>query len=296
MFTNVDKKVAKSCKNFSCEFCSYYTSNKYNYKKHLLTAKHKMFTNVDIKVAKVAKNDFICKCGKIYKHRQSLYVHKKKCTYIQDDHNIIQDTTDYKSLFIDAMKQIAKQNEQITELIPKVGNNNNTFNIQMFLDKQCKNAMSIQDFVKTIQLNMENLTAIANNGYVKSVSEVLIKALNNLEVTDRPLHCTDLKRETVYIKDEDTWNKSNSKDKLMNNMILDVENKHYNLVSKYCQTVPNANELDTPECNFRDKALENVLGNCEKREQLNPKIYKIVLPLIKLNNEEIQNAFDTSNK
>jgi hypothetical protein len=147
--------------------------------------------------------------------------------------------------------------------------------------------MSIQDFIKSIELNMSHLKAVTDKGYVDSVSNIMIKALGDLEITDRPLHCTDLKRDTIYIKDNDEWNKSTAKDDLMNGVITNIENKQYDLVKQYARENPQAAVMDTPENKYQNKALGNALGNCIDSDVLQKKIYKEVLPTIKLNKSSV---------
>ena len=191
-------------------------------------------------------------------------------------------------------KQLAELQNTMKEMIPHLGNNNNinsnnntTFNVQLYLENECKDALSIQEFVKRIEISMDHLRTIAKDGYVDSVSNILIKALNNMAITERPLHCTDLKRETVYIKNNETWNKSTADEPLMNGLINTIENKHYAVVKHYVQTTPAARELDTPEYNFYAKACVHALGNYEDHDKLNKKIYKKVLPEIKLDKSVI---------
>jgi hypothetical protein len=183
---------------------------------------------------------------------------------------------------------MAERDKQIAEIIPRIGdttntNCNNTFNVQLYLNNECKNAMSIQDFIKSIELNMSHLKAVTEKGYVDSVSNILIKALGALEITNRPLHCTDLKRDIIYIKDNTDWNKSSAKeDKLMSGVITDIENKHYGLVKQYARETPQASVMDTPENMYQNKALQNALGNSVDSEVLQKKIYKDVLSNVKL--------------
>ena len=299
-------KTPKNPKKLICETCDFKCSNKKDYDRHLSTRKHEMLTdvdtNVDIKTPKNAKA-YICDCGKEYKHRQSLSVHKKKCTYnaeepIENTFVPEEEGPRENKLMMTIIKQMAeltKQNgeltKQITEIIPRIGdttnntntNCNNTFNVQLYLNNKCKNAMSIQDFIKSIELNMSYLKAVTDKGYVDSVSNILIKALGELEITNRPLHCTDLKRDTIYIKDHDEWNKSSAKDEtLMSGVITDIENKHYGLVKQYARENPQAAVMDTPENKYQNKALQNALGNSVDSEVLQKKIYKEVLPKVKL--------------
>jgi len=291
----VDKKTPKNSKKFICETCDFKCSNKQDYTRHLSTRKHKMLTDVDINVDNLVPKSakaFTCDCGNEYKYRQSLSRHKQIC---QKNSKKLQENTfvpekekeeepSEKQLMLTIIKQMA-------EIMPRIGdtnnshntNCNNTFNVQMYLNNECKNAMSIQDFIKSIELNMSHLNAITDKGYVDSVSNIMIKALGDLEITDRPLHCTDLKRDTIYIKDHDEWNKSSAKDeKLMSGVITDIENKHYGLVKQYARENPQAAVMDTPENKYQNKALQNALGNSVDSEVLQKKIYKEVLPKVKL--------------
>ena len=291
----VDKKTPKNSKKFICETCDFKCSNKQDYTRHLSTRKHKMLTDVDINVDNLVPKSskaFTCDCGNEYKYRQSLSRHKQIC---QKNSKKLQENTfvpekekeeepSEKQLMLTIIKQMA-------EIMPRIGdtnnshntNCNNTFNVQMYLNNECKNAMSIQDFIKSIELNMSHLNAITDKGYVDSVSNIMIKALSDLEITDRPLHCTDLKRDTIYIKDHDEWNKSSAKDEtLMSGMITDIENKHYGLVKQYARENPQAAVMDTPENKYQNKALQNALGNSVDSEVLQKKIYKEVLPKVKL--------------
>ena len=308
METLGDKLVAKSgifvAKNFYCEKCDYKCCRKGDYNKHLRSVKHNTTNTTHIQ-----HRDHSCECRKIYNHRASLYNHKKSCTYTPPPcpentmtYNIEEPATNevqvLKTMIFDLLKQntLLQQNQlemqtTLKEMIPHLGNNNNTnttnvngptFNVQLFLENDCRNAQSIQEFVKSIEFNHEHLVSMTKDGYVETISNILIQALNKMAVTDRPLHCTDLKRETVYIKDMETWNKSTADAPIMNGLINSIENKYYAEVKQYVRDNPLARELDTPEYNFYAKACVHSLGNYEDHDKLNKKIYKKVLPEIKL--------------
>jgi len=314
-----DASVQQSSKMFTCENCNYSTSRDSQYKRHLSTLKHK---ETDERLTNASVNtqpsiEYTCHCGKSYSHRQSLHKHKQKCKKTTEHEEPPQPAVDKATvlasdkLFVlvtELMLQLAakdKQQEELIqqnkelqntmkEMIPHLGNNNNinsnnntTFNVQLYLENECKDALSIQEFVKRIEIGMDHLRTISRDGYVDSVSNILIKALNNMAITERPLHCTDLKRETVYIKNNETWNKSTADEPLMNGLINTIENKHYAVVKHYVQTTPAARELDTPEYNFYAKACVHALGNYEDHDKLNKKIYKKVLPEIKLDKSVI---------
>jgi hypothetical protein len=301
-------KMPKDAKNYECEKCNFICSKQSNFNMHLTTAKHIRLINANSGLHENMPTEYKCICGNEYKHASSLSKHKKGCTYTPPSlEENIQTTIEPNSaellvLVKELMIQMAakdkqqdvliKQNQELQntmkEMIPHLGNNNNntnsnnTFNVQLYLETECKDAVSIQEFIKNIEINMSHLVAMTKDGYVDSMSNVLIQALNKMAVTDRPLHCTDLKRETVYIKDMETWNKSTADAPLMNGLINSIENKHYFRVKQYTREHPQALVLDTPEYNFYAKACVHSCGNYEDHDKLNKKICKKVLPEIKL--------------
>ena len=312
-------------KIFECAICDYRCINKKDYNKHLLTRKHNIATNqqpVEVCLSKLA-----CEyCKKEYKDRSGLWRHKKtcKCTRFSPPENTITynveepKTADLMVLVKELMVQmtvkdkqqdelvkrqeeLVKQNAELQntmrELIPHIGNttnntnntnSHNTFNIQMFLDNECKNAISIQDFIQSIEINMSHLVAMSKDGYVDSISNVLIKAFNDLAVTARPLHCTDLKRETVYVRNNDTWNKSTADTSVIGKVITTVENKHLLGIKNYIEDTPDSQVMDTPEHEFYHTTYWNTLGCGEDNAKLNKKIFKKILPSVKLDQESVQ--------
>jgi len=308
-------KMPKNAKNYECEKCNFICSKQSNFNMHLTTAKHIRLINANSSLLENMPTEYKCICGNEYKHASSLSKHKKGCTYtppsspeenIQTTIEPIEpNSADLLILVKELMIQMAAKDKQqdelikqnmelqntMRELIPHIGNNNtsttntnsnNTFNVQLYLENECKDAISLQDFIRNIEINMSHLVAISKDGYVDSISNLLIKSLNNMAITDRPLHCTDLKRETVYIKDMETWNKSTADAPIMNGLINSIENKYYAEVKQYVRDNPQARELDTPEYNFYAKACVHSLGNYEDHDKLNKKIYKKVLPEVKL--------------
>lgn len=294
----VDIKTPKNAKKYICETCDFKCSKPSDFNRHLNTAKHKILQNTTENTTNYHQKNakaYSCECGKEYKHHSSLWNHKKTCQKnakkLQENTFVPEKEKEEEPSDRQLVKELMTVVKQMAEVMPKIGdtnnshntNCNNTFNVQMYLNNECKNAMSIQDFIKSIELNMSHLNAITDKGYVDSVSNIMIKALGDLEITDRPLHCTDLKRDTIYIKDHDEWNKSTAKDeKLMSGVITDIENKHYGLVKQYARENPQAAVMDTPENKYQNKALQNALGNSVDSEVLQKKIYKEVLPKVKL--------------
>jgi len=257
------KKSAKIRSEFVCINCNYTTSDKKDYNKHIGTAKHKNNTNVDITLTNLGKKseniiEFICSCKKKYKSRQGLYAHKKKCKLLQNEAPIDSSnnqitlanelTNDLIIKLLNDNKEmreiIIKQQDQISELLPKIGNNfitnnnnNNKFNIQVFLNERCKDAINMSDFIKSIQVSLQQLDYTKQNGIVNGLSNVIIENMNKLGLYQRPIHCTDLKRESLYIKDDDNWEKDINKEKIRK-AIKDVSTKQFCALSKWTKENP----------------------------------------------------------
>jgi hypothetical protein len=210
------KNSPKIAKQFYCEKCDYKCIKKSDYEKHLSTRKHEILTNTSEMTTKVA--EYICQCGKQYKHRQSLNTHKKKCDnkivpieeikpeptiefLLKENLEIKKDNLEMKNMMIDLCKKIEPTN------ITNNNNNTNNFNIQIFLNEECKDAMNLTDFIDSIQFTIEDMLRIGNEGQVDGISNVLIDKLNEVDLVKRPLHCSDEKKETIYVKEEDKWGK-----------------------------------------------------------------------------------------
>lgn len=253
-----DKNMQKYAKNFSCEKCDYICSTKYLLNQHFSTRKHKMMTNDDKNMPKYA-NKFICECGKEYKYRQGLHAHKKKCKHVEEKLQLqdINKNGITNEMFLTLMKQnteIVKENcklqTAIHEMVPKIGNNktiNNTnnFNINIFLNETCKDALNITEFVESLKLQIDDLMYSKQNGAIEGLSNILLKGLNDLEVEKRPVHCTDIKRETLYIKDNDSWEKEDKDKEKMKKAIFATQKRQAKLIQKWQEENPDW--CDTPE-------------------------------------------------
>ena len=200
-----------------CQICDFNCSKKGDWRRHISTRKHLNRTNENIIHAKNII-PFICKnCNKCYKARNSLWYHQQKCLTISQP--IISDSSNNdfvidKEFVMTILKHNSELQTQMMEVIKNGTHNtthtnshNKTFNLQFFLNETCKDAMNITDFVNSIQLQLTDLLNMGEVGYVNGMSNIIIKNLNDLEVHERPVHCTDVKREVLYVKDEDAWNK-----------------------------------------------------------------------------------------
>lgn len=263
----------KSPKIFCCKHCDYTTSSKKDFNKHLMTPKHENTTKYNENGRKIPKKIYECECGKSYPYRASLYNHKKTCT-ISGNKNIIinkPENIDYKDMFLTMIKEnkqlqeiLVTQQNQINELIPKIGNqiigDNNTinnkhkFNINIFLNEQCKDALTMNEFIDKIKITMNDLVVTKNKGLSEGVSNIFIENMNKLSIRERPIHCTDVKRETVYIKCEDTVNDGTS-------WMKDIENSQLKNALKRVSCVQQKN-LDK-----WTKEHPNWLNNPEQQEE-----------------------------
>jgi len=228
---------------FVCNICEYKYKRKYDYEKHLLTQKHINKNKLQNKLENniIEDNNYTCNCGKIYKHKQSLNRHIKTCSFInkEKESNENNEDIDYKKMLLNMIKENNELRKQVTELIPKVGNNNinQKFNIQVFLNEECKNAINMEDFIKSIEISIEQLDFTKTNGLSEGLSNAIVENMNKLSIYERPMHCTDLKREILYIKDDNIWSKNESKNKLKK-IIKKTSGKNYDALQNWIKNNP----------------------------------------------------------
>ena len=252
----------KSSKLFVCECCNYSSSRKSQYQRHLSTDKHKILHNPTYKKFQHEKL-YICDCGKTYKHSSTLCAHKKKCITKNIENETIIDKDD---LII----QLLKQNTKLMEILENGTHNNNnnnntnshnkTFNLQFFLNETCKGAMNIMDFVDSIKLQLSDLERVGKLGYVEGISNIIVKNLNDLDVTERPIHCTDKKRETIYIKDENKWEKEDESKNKVRKVIKKVASKNSLLIPKFKEVHPDCVKSISPFSDQYNKLIIESMG------------------------------------
>ena len=209
----------KNPKKFSCNNCDFHTSNKKDYNKHRDTIKHKKLSDLNYLEQKNPNYPFFCKnCNKEYKARNSLWYHEKKCKkdeneIITKNENTIKNELDMKTLILELVKSNTELQQQMLEVCKNSNttinsnNNNKTFNMQVFLNEKCKDAMNIMDFVNSMDLQLSDLEELGELGYVEGISRQMIRKLSEMDVYKRPIHCSDLKRETIYVRDNGVWEK-----------------------------------------------------------------------------------------
>jgi len=299
MFSNLIQP--KTSANYFCEKCDYHTLKKSNYDDHLLTAKHKqaMFSN-----QKPAKSSakFICEtCSKIYKDNSGLWRHKKKCSIKNYDEPeiltentnsdqsnkdnlieyLIKENSEFKTLIMELVKKDSISNSNsISNSHNTINSHNNTFNLQFFLNEQCKDALNIGEFIDSIKVQLSDVENTGRVGYVEGVSKILIKNLNELDTFKRPIHCSDLKREVLYIKNDDKWSKEDDEKHVIKKAIKDVANKNIKQITEWANLNPDCKKSDSRKNNQYLNIVMNSMSGGSNEEQSN-NIEKIIKNITK---------------
>ena len=294
------KNASENYKYF-CYGCSYGSMNKTDYLRHCSTKKHTMDSNDAKKTQKNAAAKFMCDCGSVYKYRQGLSKHRKTCekkeiaTPITDVSNnvlsnefileFMKQEKEFKVMFLETVKQGFGNNSHNTNTN---SHNKTKFNMNFFLNEQCKDAMNIMDFVNTLQLNLRDLERVGEQGYVKGISHIIVNNLKDLDVHKRPVHCSDVKRETMYVKDEDAWAKDEAKKKL-SKMITHVAHKNQKQIGEWKDENPeHTNSESTKSEQFLKIVGESMNGltNDEESDGYTNKIIKTIATNVVIKEEE----------
>ena len=308
--------MEKNCQNstkknaiFVCELCDFKCSKNSDWIRHVDTKKHTHRLKGNVQETMETKNyaEFVCNCGKSYISNSGLWKHKKICSINGHKHNEIIDkdeNTDFKDYTFDKNFKITpemfydllKQNNELqksliqlaTEKTPTIsnntncGNNNNnkTFNLQFFLNETCKDALNITDFVNQIQLSISDLEETGKLGYAEGISKVFINNLQDIDLTMRPIHCSDSKRETLYIKDDNQWTKDDAQKSQLTKAIKQVANKNIKQISEWQKLHP---EYSDPDSKQNDKYMKIVLNSMSgsTQEEANKNYEKIIKRVIK---------------
>jgi|TARA_B110000285_G_C15043581_1_gene573094 hypothetical protein len=261
---------------YYCETCDFISSKKSNYDTHLTTAKHHARLNRTEK----KQAQFECYCGKTYKARNSLWYHKQKCTAPKEDIiNTSPQSQQFDStLIVELLKQNKELHEMVIGLAKNVGNTtnntinntnnttNNKFNLNVFLNETCKDAINLNDFIQSIELTIDDFINTGEVGYVRGISDIMLERIRDMEPHARPIHCTDLKRETVYVKDSDIWSKEDETKTHIRKAVRIVANKNKAQVHPWIAENPKYDVLDTQECDKFFEYSKASLGGYGKEE------------------------------
>ena len=293
--TKKRQKTPKNAKKIKCILCDFKCSKQSDYNRHLLTRKHqnneKRMTLDDKKTPKNA-NNFECVCGKKYMYRQGLWNHHKRCNISSTNDTVSEikqidglhksDIKIDKDLVMSVLKQngeLMKENNDfkqmlmetqnhVVELLKKGTHNttnntnshNKTFNLNFFLNETCKNAMNIMDFVNNLQLQLGDLEKMEDVGYVNGMSNIIIKNLKDMDVTERPVHCTDAKREVLYVKDEDKWDKETNDKPKIRKAIKHVAHKNARLLQEFKEKHPDCTKSESKYSDTYNKLIVEAMG------------------------------------
>ena len=294
-----NKNLPKICSKFYCEICDYGTSKKSSYDDHLVSAKH-LKSMVGNEILPKFCSEFICpNCSKKYKDNSGLWRHKKKCVEKEKEmeSNELNEQNDSVELIKYLMKEnsefkqmIIQQNKQMIELSKNnsVTNNNNninshnkSFNLNFFLNETCKDAMNIMDFVDSLKIQLSDLETVGKLGYVEGISKIIVRNLNSLDETKRPVHCTDTKREVMYVKDENKWEKENENKQKMRKVIKHVTHKNSKLLKEFKAKYQGCEKSSSKYSDQYDKLIIEAMGgkgdnDVEKEDKIIRNIAKTV--------------------
>ena len=265
MDTFNEQNEQKEANKFSCKNCDYVCSSKYNFNRHTSTQKH-VRIHLEQKVEQTST--FTCKCGKIYKYSQGLSKHKQKCNkqeHPQLDTNLViellKQNQELQKSLIELSKEKTVTNNSITN------SNNKTFNIQVYLNEDCKDALNISDFVSSIQLQLHDLEETGRLGYVNGVSRIITTKLNDLDATKRPIQCSDVKRETLYIKDENKWVKEGIEKDKIKTAIKQIARKNIQQIPIWVKANPGCLDPDSKDNDTYLHIVSNAMSGSTTEEQ-----------------------------
>jgi hypothetical protein len=217
--------------------------------------------------------------------QQSKYIHeqyKEQFEKIQEQHKeqIVQIQEQNKEQFLLINKFIEREP---TQIINNTNNNNQSFNLNVFLNETCKDAMNVKEFLDNLNPTIDDLENVGEKGFVKGISEIILKSLRGMEVNKRPIHCTDIKREIVYLKEDDKWNKDDTNNSKMKELIRRVENKNFSNIYHWQQMNPNVRVLDSPEYNKQVLLMDKSGEAVNNEDRVRGKVLKELLKEIHVN-------------
>ena len=310
-------------KNYNCE-----CGKSYKYSQGL--SKHKLFckfiedetiTQNSEKMDTMMQNDdkmmqndacensimWECHCGKMYKYRQGLAVHKKQCTHIvqsitqphieKSPHSlndmfiqIVRENKELREMMVEQSEVAMKQNEKLLELASKprtknTQNNNNTFNVLNYLNTECKNAINLSDMLEQMEFNFSDLEYLGEHGFIKSIENTFIKQLKSMDQTMRPIHCTDVKRKSMFVKNDDEWFRDTN-NLQMDSLVESINEKQFRAFSKHYNSHPDWGEYDDRAFDLRNQMIQHMCGYIETmKTKLNSKALKMIVQYTVLNKD-----------
>lgn len=300
IFSNQNPAISSHV--YSCSICQFYSRKKSNFEDHLLTRKHKSAMvaaglAIDSSHFQPIGSKYCCiNCGKMYRDNSGLWRHKKKCTdgvtHLKNQlaneekqqqliEHLLKENLEFKQLMIE-------QNKSMIQLAKNAGhnnshnttNNNQNFNLQFYLNETCKDAMNIMDFVSQLQIGIKDLEETGRLGFAEGISKIFINGLKQINVNNRPIHCSDSKRETLYIKSNNEWNKECEDKIILKNALKHVAHKNMKQISEWAKDHPDFNDPDSKE---NDRYLQIVSESMSgsTKEETNKNYNKIIKNIVK---------------
>ena len=307
METLGNQKLQKSCKIFACDFCDYKTSRRSSFAKHVLTDKHQIVANGNLLETKSCKklqknesnnlnNNFVCeKCNKEYHNKSGLWKHNKKCNNIHELNKetlieIIKQNNEFQKDMQKQMFEFMSEkmfcNNSINNINTITNSNNKTFNLQIFLNETCKDAMNISDFVESVKLQVSDLENVGKVGYIEGISNIIIKNLKAMDVNKRPVHCADQKREVMYVKDENIWEKEDENNKKLRKAIRMIAHKNICMLKDFRNKYPDCQEYDSKKNDQYNKIVyESMGGKGDNDYEKDTKIIKKIAKEVRITKE-----------
>jgi hypothetical protein len=275
------EKTQKNAKMFVCINCDFKTCNKFDYTKHLSTQKHKnnVLTtngnNIEINEAKHSKKYECVNCDKCFNDRAGLWRHKQKCTHnlkneLANEEKqqqlvdyLLKENSEFKHMMLELAKNSAGHHNNTTS---NVVNNNQSFNLQFYLNETCKDAMNIMDFVSSLQVGIKDLEETGRLGFAEGISKIFINGLKEINVNDRPIHCSDSKREILYIKNNNEWKKESEDKVILTNAIKHVAHKNMKQINEWTKDHPDYKDPDSKENDRYLQIVSEAMSGATKEE------------------------------
>ena len=284
------KKLKKNLQRYFCIPCDFKCYMKCDWDRHIMRAKHLKCINVNNMETQKLKKTYNCHCGKHFLSNSGLWKHQNKCLLTNDSNQ--NKTTHNEPTDKELIMLLIKENNELKQMMMEVikngthntnshntNSNNKTFNLNLFLNETCKDAMNIQDFVDSITLQLSDLEKMGELGYVEGISNIITNNLKALDVTQRPIHCTDKKREILYVKDEDKWDKENNEKKKIRKAIKHIAHKNSKLIPEFKEKYPDCVKSDSKKSDQYNHLIIEAMGgqgnnDVEKENQILKNISK----------------------
>ena len=304
-FSNIfeTKTSSSSSIEFICQYCDYKCFKKFNWDRHIMTSKHLKSTNSNKIATKSEQNEqkeqqkdtYMCHtCNKQYKDRTGLWRHKQKCKIeepvIEENYQtneiheikeimkyLMKENSEMKNMILEQQNMMMVQNTSTQNMMMDViktgthntthtNSHNKTFNLNFYLNETCKEALNITDFVSSIKVSLTDLENTGRKGYIEGISSIILKHLNNLEQYQRPIHCSDVKREVIYIKDNDKWEKECDEKPILTKAIKVIANENIKKITEWRENNPECTNSDSKKNNLYLKIVSNSMNGSDKEE------------------------------